>query len=289
MNIGLESLKEIHPSSNQKSSEDGQECDHSYILKDYFGYACRVCGLIQTPIESIIEFQRPKSAKSIRTYYNEDQKSRSGGASLDGVKLPGIDTDTSPVSVNCQEMLLTSPSLLILDEGHTARNKQTNIYTAIDKVQTPRKVVLSGTLYQNNVTEVFNTLNLARPRFLKKDESKGIKRRILSMVEFKSHLKKDTDNEFYELVKHTLLKDDNFKRKVAIIENLREMTSSVLHYYKGDLLDELPGLVNFSVFLKLTPNQVRAVSELKKVQNVRTEILSLEPEFFNGDSSPGCT
>ncbi|KAJ0493808.1 putative DNA helicase chromatin remodeling SNF2 family [Helianthus annuus] len=402
MSIGLESLKEIHPSSDQKSSEDEQQCDHSYILKDDIGYVCRVCGLIQTPIDSIIEFQRPKSSKSIRTYYYEGQKNRSGDASLDGVKLaesefsaaleftvhprhqrqmkphqvagfkfllsnlvsenpggcilahaPGsgktfmlisfiqsfmakypdarplvilprgilgtwkkefikwqvedlplldmyslkaegrtqqlqvlkkwanqrsilflgyqhfssivCDNDTKPESVNCQEILLTRPSLLILDEGHTARNKQTNIYIAIDKVQTPRKVVLSGTLYQNNVTEVFNTLNLVRPKFLKMEKSKAIKRRILSMVEYKSHTKKDTENEFYELVKHTLLKDDNFKRKVAIIENLREMTNSVLHYYKGDLLDELPGLVDFSVFLKLTPNQVRAVSELKKV------------------------
>ncbi|KAJ0489808.1 putative SNF2 domain-containing protein CLSY/DRD1 [Helianthus annuus] len=87
MSIGLESLKEIHPSSDQKSSEDEQECDHSYILKDDIGYVCRVCGLIQTPIDSIIEFQRPKSSKSIRTYYYEGQKNRSGDASLDGVKL----------------------------------------------------------------------------------------------------------------------------------------------------------------------------------------------------------
>ncbi|KAJ0493809.1 hypothetical protein HanIR_Chr12g0590291 [Helianthus annuus] len=153
MNIGLESLKEIHPSSNQKSSEDGQECDHSYILKDYIGYACRVCGLLnQRPkvnfshtqpsiylkmcsfiiyviifsLTSFITFFN-QSAKSIRTYYYEYQKSRSGGASLDGVKLPGIDTDTSPVSVNCQEILLTRPPHLILDEGHTERNKETNI------------------------------------------------------------------------------------------------------------------------------------------------------------------
>ncbi|KAJ0495375.1 putative DNA helicase [Helianthus annuus] len=60
MSIGLEFLMEMHPSSDQKSREDGQECDHSYILKDYIGYVCRVCGLIQTPIDSIIEFHRPK-------------------------------------------------------------------------------------------------------------------------------------------------------------------------------------------------------------------------------------
>ncbi|XP_076929300.1 protein CHROMATIN REMODELING 35-like [Bidens hawaiensis] len=400
MSIGLESTTELHHSPDQKSSEDRQDCDHSYILKDDIGYVCRVCGIVQRPIDSIIEFQRPKTSKSIRTYYYEGQNNNSGDASLDGVTLtetdfnaheltvhprhkkqmkphqvevfnfllsnlvsdnpggcicahaPGsgktfllisfiqsfmakypdarplvvlprgilgtwkkefirwqvegmllldmysakadgraqqlevlkqwankrsilflgyqqfssivCDTDTSPVSVNCQEILLTRPSLIILDEGHTPRNKDTNISTALDKVRTPMKVVLSGTLYQNHVTEVFNILNLVHPKFLKMEKSKAIKRRIMSRVEFKSHIKKGTDNEFYELVEHTLVKDNNFKRKVSIIEDLREMTGRVLHYYKGDLLDELPGLVDFSVFLKLTPNQKREVAELKK-------------------------
>ncbi|KAM0011094.1 putative DNA helicase chromatin remodeling SNF2 family [Helianthus debilis subsp. tardiflorus] len=173
--------------------------------------------------------------------------------SKSGKDSPSVNDDAThgtnePESVNCQEILVTRPSLLILDEGHTGRNKQTNIYIAINKVQTPRKVVLSGTLYQNNVTEVFNTLDLVRPKFLKMGKSKGIKRRFLSMVKFKSHTKKDTENEFYELVKHTLLKDDNFKRKVAIIENLREMTNSVLHYYKGDLWMNYQALLTFQSF-----------------------------------------
>ncbi|KAI3712196.1 hypothetical protein L1987_70746 [Smallanthus sonchifolius] len=401
MSIGLDSSKDVYLSSNQNSSEDGQDCDHSYILKDDIGCVCRVCGLIQRSIESIIEFQRPKSSKSIRTYYYEGQKNKSGDTSLDGVKLPktdfcaseltvhprhkkqmkphqiegfnfllsnlgssenpggcilahapgsgktfllisfiqsfmakypdarplvilprGIlgtwkkefirwqvedlllldmysgktdgrgqqlevlkkwanqrsilflgyqlfssivcDNDTSPVSALCQDILLTRPSLLILDEGHTPRNKETNMFTSLDKVKTPMKVVLSGTLYQNHVSEVFNSLNLVRPKFLKMEKPKAIKRRIMSMVYFKSKTGKGTDKEFFESVEDTLLENDNFKRKVAIIENLRNMTSSVLHYYKGDLLDELPGLVDFSVFLKLTPDQKHKVSELKK-------------------------
>ncbi|KAK1414437.1 hypothetical protein QVD17_30181 [Tagetes erecta] len=400
MSIGLESSRDLHLSSNQNSSEDGQECDHSYILKDDIGYVCRVCGLIQRSIESMIEFQRPKKSKSIRTYPYDGEKNKSGNSSLDGVNLnetefcmselsvhprhkkqmkphqiegfnfllsnlmsenpggcilahaPGsgktfllisfiqsfmakhpdarplvilprgilgtwkkefirwqvedmllLDmyslkaesrsqqlevlkqwanqrsilflgyqhfssivccNDTSPVSLNCQEILLTRPSLLILDEGHTPRNKDTNISTSLDKVKTTMKVVLSGTLFHNHVTEVFNILNLVRPKFLRMEKPKAIKRRILSKVKFKSHINKGTDNEFYELVEHTLLKDDNFKRKVAIIEDLREMTKKVLHYYKGNLLDELPGLVDFSVFLKLTPNQKREVAQLKK-------------------------
>ncbi|KAM0028895.1 putative DNA helicase chromatin remodeling SNF2 family [Helianthus debilis subsp. tardiflorus] len=408
MNFGLEASKDadMDHSATEHAKVD-EECDHSYILKDDIGYVCRVCGVVERSIESIIEYQRPKSSKSTRTYYNEGRSDKSGessGAVLDGVKAPGkdfsvvevsahprhkkqmkphqiegfnfllsnlvtdnpggcilahapgsgktfmlisfiqsfmakypdarplvvlprgilatwkkefkrwqvediplfdcysqkadnraqqlevlkqwantrsilflgykqfstivCDNDRSAVSATCQEILLTFPSLVILDEGHTPRNKDTDVFTSVEKVQTPRKVVLSGTLYQNHVTEVFNILNLVRPRFLKMEDSRTIKRRILSRVSMETRRKlskKGTDVEFCELVEHTLLKDENFKRKVTVIEDLREMTKKVLHYYKGDFLDELPGHVDFSVFLNLTPKQRREVKDLKKM------------------------
>ncbi|CAH1444821.1 unnamed protein product [Lactuca virosa] len=411
MNVGLESSKDpdmAFPSiQHQKEEEEEQECDHSFILKEDIGYVCRVCGVVDRSIESIIEFQRPKASKSTRTYYYEGRsdKGAPGGIVLDGVKLPGkdfsmgdasitahpshkkemkphqvegfnfllsnlvsekpggcilahapgsgktfllisfiqsymakdpdarplvvlprgilatwkkeihkwqvedipvfdfysskadgraqqlevlkqwtnqrsilflgykqfstivCDNDRGSISLTCQEILLKCPTILILDEGHTPRNQDTDVLTSLEKVETKRKVVLSGTLYQNHVREVFNILNLVRPKFLKLEDPKMIKRRILSRVPIESRrnlLKKSTDNEFYELVEHTLLKDENFKRKVTVIEDLREMTSKVLHYYKGDFLD-LPGHMDFSVFLNLSPRQKREVSELKKL------------------------
>lgn len=45
---------------HQKEEEEEQECDHSFILKEDIGYVCRVCGVVDRSIESIIEFQRPK-------------------------------------------------------------------------------------------------------------------------------------------------------------------------------------------------------------------------------------
>lgn len=178
------------------------------------------------------------------------------------------DTDNSKVAAACQEILLTCPSILILDEGHTPRNQETDVLTSLEKVQTPRKVVLSGTLYQNHVKEVFNILNLVRPKFLRLDTSKAIRRRILSKVPINSRrdvLRKGSDNEFYEVVEHTLLRDTDFRRKVSVIQDLREMTSKVLHYYKGDFLDELPGMFDFTVLLRLSPRQQREVRELKNL------------------------
>ncbi|KAI3446149.1 hypothetical protein Pfo_002814 [Paulownia fortunei] len=175
------------------------------------------------------------------------------------------DTDVGKIAVACQNYLLKIPTILILDEGHTPRNQDTDVLTSLERVETARKVVLSGTLYQNHVKEVFNILNLVRPKFLKMETSKAIRRRILSRAEISSRrnlMKHGRDNEFYELIEHTLIKDENHTRKVTVIQDLREMTKKVLHYYKGDNLDELPGLVDFSVFLRLSPRQKTEVKEL---------------------------
>ncbi|KAL2326434.1 hypothetical protein Fmac_025492 [Flemingia macrophylla] len=169
------------------------------------------------------------------------------------------DNVTNNISLSCQEILLKVPSILILDEGHNPRNENTDMVQSLAKVQTPRKVVLSGTLYQNHVREVFNILNLVRPKFLKMETSKPIVRRIHSRVHIPGV------RSFYDLVENTLQKDKDFKRKIAVIQDLREMTSKVLHYYKGDFLDELPGLVDFTVVLTLCPRQKPEVDKLKRL------------------------
>lgn len=37
--------------------EDGDDCDHSFVLKDDLGYVCRICGVIDRGIETIIDVQ----------------------------------------------------------------------------------------------------------------------------------------------------------------------------------------------------------------------------------------
>ncbi|XP_030525344.1 protein CHROMATIN REMODELING 35-like [Rhodamnia argentea] len=391
-----------HPSSDDNSSEDMEDCDHSFVLKDDIGYVCRVCGVVDRKIETIFEFQYNKVKRSGRTYVSDHRK---GGDSsgLTGFDLPqddlavieiaahprhmkqmkphqvegfnflvgnlitdnpggcilahapgsgktfmmisfmqsflakypqarplvvlpkGIlptwkkefqtwqvediplldlynkadsrpqqlevlkqwvnqksilflgykqfsaivcDSGTSAHSINCQQILLEAPSLLILDEGHTPRNDNTNVLQSLAKVQTPRKVVLSGTLYQNNVKEVFNILNLVRPKFLKLDSSRVVIKRILSranMSGIRKHLTGGKETCFYDLVEHTLQKETDFKRKATVIQDLREMTKKVLHYYKGDFLDELPGLVDFTVVLNLSPKQRPEVENVKRL------------------------
>ncbi|KAK8522136.1 hypothetical protein V6N13_115111 [Hibiscus sabdariffa] len=406
MSMALEISKDgFEDLSSERMSED-EDCDHSFVLKDDIGYVCRICGVIERGIETIIEIQYNKVKKSTRTYASEGRNVKyRGSTETVGIKLsegdltvtgiaahprhmkqmkphqlegfnfllnnlvaenpggcilahaPGsgktfmiisfmqsflakypnakplvvlpkgilatwkkefltwqvediqlldfysvkaenrsqqlevlkqwvesksilflgykqfativCDGGTGKIPVSCQEILLKAPSILVLDEGHTPRNENTDVLQSLAKVQTPRKVVLSGTLYQNHVKEVFNILNLVRPKFLRSDSSKLVMRRVMSKVQIpggRRQLKAGADAAFYDSVEHTLQKDENFERKVSVIHDLREMTSKVLHYYKGDFLDELPGLVDFTVVLGLSPRQMDEVHKLKKYQ-----------------------
>ncbi|KAG6485660.1 hypothetical protein ZIOFF_054223 [Zingiber officinale] len=203
------------------------------------------------------------------------------------------DKENSKASAACREILLKVPGLLILDEGHTPRNEETYMLDSLAKVQTPRKVVLSGTLFQNHVREVFNILNLVRPKFLKMEHSRAIVKRVLSRVHISSGRKlSKMDNAFCELVEETLQNDDNFKRKVTVIQDLRELTKHVLHYYKGDFLEELPGLVDFTVMLNLNAKQKQMIERLPKSDKFRRTSLAsaiyMHPQLYEAaEKDPG--
>lgn len=170
------------------------------------------------------------------------------------------DRDENAVA-ECRDMLLMVPSLLIIDEGHTPSIHETDMLQSARKVQTPCKVVMSGTLFHNHVKEVLNTLDLVRPGFLKTETSWSIVTRMMGQLEISSAR---SITEISESVEDTLLNDDNFTRKVNVIRSLGELTKDVLHYCKGEDLNEFPGLLDFSVFLELSPKQKDILCKLEE-------------------------
>ena len=48
----------VDPEEDQK--EGGEECEHSFVLKDDIGSVCHICGLVDKSIESIFEYKYPK-------------------------------------------------------------------------------------------------------------------------------------------------------------------------------------------------------------------------------------
>ncbi|WVZ55581.1 hypothetical protein U9M48_006222 [Paspalum notatum var. saurae] len=199
------------------------------------------------------------------------------------------DDSSDRQTIMCREKLLRVPSLVILDEGHTSRNDQTNLLSALETIQTPRKVVLSGTLFQNHVSEVFNILNLVRPRFLKTQRSRAIMKRILTKVDMSGKCvrsKTISEKVFYELVEENLQNDSKTMRAM-IIQNLRELTENILHYYQGEILKELPGLVDFTVLLNMSTKQEGLIKRLEGLNRfelrAKCNAVSLHPYLKDKD------
>ncbi|PHT58898.1 hypothetical protein CQW23_01261 [Capsicum baccatum] len=73
-----------------------------------------------------------------------------------------------------REILLKFPGLLVLKEGNTARNEQRLVWKALKEVETKKRIVLSGTPFQNNIKELYNTLCVVSPKFAGDMEQKWV-------------------------------------------------------------------------------------------------------------------
>ncbi|KAK9106737.1 hypothetical protein Syun_022748 [Stephania yunnanensis] len=107
------------------------------------------------------------------------------------------------------------------------------------------------------------------------DSSQAIRRCIMSRAQIsrgKNLFKGNADASFFDIVEETLQNKVDFKRKVTVIQDLRVMTEKVLHNYKGDFLDELPGLVDITVFLNLTTKQKKSLENLEKLGRMGSAI-----------------
>ncbi|CAN0908337.1 SNF2 domain-containing protein CLASSY 3 [Linum grandiflorum] len=151
------------------------------------------------------------------------------------------------VDERIKEVMLDVPGLLVLDEGHTARNDSSLIWKALSKVKTEKRVVLSGTPFQNNFVEFFNTLWMARPNFVDN---------ISSSTFGTSHRKRgrravNEAREKWQSLTSYLGKDTDDWLKDMKLQELRDGISPFVHVYKGNILQEkLPGLNDSVVILQ---------------------------------------
>lgn len=171
----------------------------------------------------------------------------------------------------CQQILLEGPGLLVLDEGHFPRNKDTNILHALSQIHTRRRVLLSGTLFQNNFKELFNLLRLVRPNILDLNSFQAFFSRLISIITaterhpklmYRGHVQDTVERIFSEVLGYAL-QSSTEEVKTSTLHDLQELTSLFVHYYKGDVLEDLPGLVDFTVKLNLNDKQRGALGKLQ--------------------------
>ncbi|KAL6503774.1 SNF2 domain-containing protein [Orobanche gracilis] len=178
-------------------------------------------------------------------------------------------------------LLKQCPGILILDEGHNPRSTSSRLRKGLMKVETRLRVLLSGTLFQNNFGEYFNTLCLARPSFVNE---------VLKELDPKYKKKRDRErrSQFSLENRGRKLLIDKIAKKIEsnegderaeALQTLKKLTGKFIDVYEGSNSEKLPGLQSYTLLMKLTALQ----EEISiKLQNRRPAYrgFPLEIEFL---------
>lgn len=164
-------------------------------------------------------------------------------------------------------VLRESPGILVLDEGHNPRSTKSRLRKVLMKVETELRILLSGTLFQNNFCEYFNTLCLARPMFVNevlkeldpkyKRQKKGTEKAL--------YLREARARKFF-LDKIAKRIDSNVgEERRQGINMLRNITSGFIDVYEGGSSDSLPGLQIYTLLMNSTDIQHEILVKLHKI------------------------
>ncbi|KAG8391464.1 hypothetical protein BUALT_Bualt01G0190500 [Buddleja alternifolia] len=173
-----------------------------------------------------------------------------------------------------RKIFLEKPGLVILDEGHTPRNRRSNIWNALFKLHTEKRVILSGTPFQNNFEELFNTLRIVRPAMA---DVLVRERTFAEMITSRRRKKYKGRNcqstSISEVTDHA-------------VEKLKISMSPFVHVHKGMILQQsLPGLKDCVVLMKPPPLQKSLIERLEGSPSTfefehKVALISVHPYLF---------
>jgi DNA repair and recombination RAD54-like protein len=89
-----------------------------------------------------------------------------GIASGRAVVRPVLIVSYETLRLYVDELKNTPIGLLLCDEGHRLKNGESQTFTALNSLNVQKRVILSGTPIQNDLSEYFSLLNFANPNYL---------------------------------------------------------------------------------------------------------------------------
>lgn len=140
---------------------------------------------------------------------------------------------------NVDRLAGTEVGLLLADEGHRLKNGDSLTFTALNALRCERRVILSGTPIQNDLSEYFSLLNFANPGYL------------------------GTRNEFRKNYENIILRgrdalatDDEIQKGDAKLTELSALVSKFIIRRTNDILSKyLPVKYEYVVYVGLTDFQ----------------------------------
>ncbi|KAL1595210.1 DNA-dependent ATPase protein rad54 [Paraconiothyrium brasiliense] len=160
-------------------------------------------------------------------------------ASGRSVVRPVLIVSYETLRLNVGELAQTPIGLLLCDEGHRLKNGESQTFTALNGLNVQRRVILSGTPIQNDLSEYFALLNFANPNYL------------------------GTRNEFKKQFENPILRgrdadatDDDRKKGDERLAELLGLVNKFIIRRTNDILSKyLPVKYEHVVFCNLAPFQ----------------------------------
>ncbi|KAD2805273.1 hypothetical protein E3N88_38650 [Mikania micrantha] len=288
-----------------KPTSHERKCLHDYRLNEQFGIICRLCGHVRSEIKDVSPSFLPgvvyTPSKETRAEDDTEDNNEDVDTRLDIACRPASSDIYLKLFPGSRPLVLAPKTTLYtwykeiikweipipvyqihggqtyreevlrnklkLAPGHNPRSTKSRLRKGLMKVDTPLRVLLSGTLFQNNFGEYFNTLTLARPRFvnevLKKldPKFKSRKKGVISKFSLENRARKLFVIKIAEQINSNVQKD-----RQQGLNILRSLTSKFIDNYEGGSAENLPGLQCYTLMMKSTTIQQDI---LKKLQDQR--------------------
>ncbi|PIN93823.1 hypothetical protein COU54_01510 [Candidatus Pacearchaeota archaeon CG10_big_fil_rev_8_21_14_0_10_31_24] len=169
--------------------------------------------------------------------------------------------------------------LLIVDEAHKLKDRNTRRWEFVDRIQKKRFLILTATPFQNDLLELYNLLHLLKRghlgtlnEFKKEFFHRGNKRHPLNPRELKKKLeevmlrrRRDETKVDYKLRIPKIVAVDLSPEEKEIYENICDLLKTKYFSVTGN---EINGrLIIFSILPKITSSSKAAMESLTKIVN----------------------
>ncbi|XP_020205417.1 SNF2 domain-containing protein CLASSY 4 [Cajanus cajan] len=173
------------------------------------------------------------------------------------------------------KVLREYPGLLVLDEGHTPRNQQSCIWKVLSESRSHKRILLSGTPFQNNFVELYNILCLMKPSF-----PDSIPQKLKKFCQSRLRQEKKSSKDF------SWEPDCSGNSADEKIKQLKLLMNPFVNVHKGSILQKnLPGLRDCVLVLKPDSLQQETLESIECSQNVlnfehKLALVSVHPSLF---------
>ncbi|KAH1219705.1 SNF2 domain-containing protein CLASSY 3 [Glycine max] len=172
------------------------------------------------------------------------------------------------------KVLRDYPGLLVLDEGHTPRNQNSYIWKVLSESRTKKRILLSGTPFQNNFLELYNILCLMKPSF-----PDSIPQELKKFCQSRQMQERKDVSWDWEPVSSGNTADEKIKL-------LKLLMNPFVHVHKGSILQKnLPGLRDCVLVLKPDILQQETLESIEYSQSAlnfghKLALVSVHPSLF---------